>query len=370
MAMAGTANAGFSAETDGGYEFSVNGFVPVFAIWNSPDASGQDDNFSVTTGFNPATMNLNVAAPTSNGLDVSAHLSLNNHIGSGGTAAQNGGGVSNGGLEGRVAKFVVSGDFGTLDIGKGFGIIGTPAIGDAGSAKGVGLHGVPTGGNATAGHITTGYTYANFNPRVIYRSNDLGGFKFNVGAFNPSRPGAGYNVDTPRLEGNVIFGTDMFSVWVSGGTQSVNAATGSGNNDYTMSAVDVGGSLSVGGFGLRANYSQSSGWGTGPFAGGLVWAAGPDEQETDYDQYYVEGTFTSGPATVGLSYGVGDPEAPGVNADTQHELAMLFGRYAVTPQWDLLAEYQDRSVDQALRNPGSFGQTEYSAFILGSQFTF
>lgn len=203
MAMSSTASAELSFETESGWTFGLTGYVPVFAIASQVDADdgvdsmgnpvpAAEDNFAITTGFNPATLQFNVQAPTTNGLDVSGHVQVNNHIGGGGTDEQNGGFASaaseGDGIESRVAKLMVSGDFGTFDIGKGFGIFGTPAIGDEGSAMGVGDFGGIAGGNATGGRIGTGYFYANFNPRVIYITPDLGGLTAKVGIFNPTVP--------------------------------------------------------------------------------------------------------------------------------------------------------------------------------------
>ena len=209
--------AELSIETSEGWKFGVNGHVPVFAIFNDADAS-EEDAFRITTGFNPATAQFNIYAPTQNGLDVSAHFQLNSHL-AGADGVQNSGYGLEGkgrvsGVESRVAEVVVAGDFGTVNIGKGYGIFGTPAIGDHSSGMGVGFHD-PNSGASASGRIGNGYFYANFNPRVIYTSNDMNGLQYKIGAFQPEKPGADIRAETemPRIEANIVWTGDDYSLW-------------------------------------------------------------------------------------------------------------------------------------------------------------
>jgi len=378
MAMSSSAGAALTFDTDSGWAFGLTGYVPVFAIASQTDSKdsvdadgtvtrGADDNFAISTGFNPVTLQFNIQAPTTaNGIDVSGHFQVNNHIGGGGTDELNGGfdnPASDGnGIESRVAKLMVSGSFGTFDIGKGFGIFGTPAIGDEGSAMGVGDFGGIAGGSATGGRIGTGYFYANFNPRVIYIAPDLNGLQFKVGIFNPTVPtGGDYNAGTPRVEAGLTYSTDMFAVWTSGGYQNVEAVGGE-LEDYTQSGVDAGGSFSIGGFDIRGNYSITTN------TGGAVWGIAPEVDadgeaaDDEYHQWYVEPTYTLGSATFGVSYGEGELD---VSDATTRELTMGFVHYDVTEQFTLIGELQHSNVDG-----DDTSDANYDAFIVGSQFTF
>ena len=129
--MATTANATVVIESDSGWETSINGSIPVFVI--SSDHDDSESAFRIGSGFNPANINFNVAAPTTaNGLTVSGHFQVDTHLN-----APNG--VQNGGaFESRVAKIQVAGDFGTLIAGKDFGVFNSSAIGDKASQGGVG----------------------------------------------------------------------------------------------------------------------------------------------------------------------------------------------------------------------------------------
>ncbi|MEH6354679.1 MAG: hypothetical protein V7760_01460 [Marinobacter sp.] len=160
----------------------------------------------------------------------------------------------------------MAGNFGTVNIGKGFGIFGTPAIGDNGSALGVCLTGAgPDQVAATAGRIGNGYFYADFQPRVMYTSNNFGGFQFKVGVFSPSKIAnqADAEYDTPRVEANLVYSAENFSLRSSGFTQDVGSKTGT--NEYTMSGFDFGGSVSLGDLAVRGNYSMTSGTGDGEY---------------------------------------------------------------------------------------------------------
>jgi predicted porin len=226
----------------------------------------------------------------------------------------------------------------------------------------------PNQGDATAGRIGNGYFYANFNPRVTYTTPSMSGLQFKVGVFQPEKPrdasGPEFNPDefvdgdvgteTPRIEANLVWSSDLLTLWTSGFTQEVSSNEGQ-FDDFTMSGIDFGGAVSAGGFGLRANYAMTQGTGNFVFGGHGVQGG---SQEEDADQWYVEGTYSFNRATLGASYGEGSDDLTAVDTD----LAMLFARYQATDAWTLLLELQDfgSSADNA----------DYNAVIVGSQLTF
>jgi predicted porin len=347
-AFAAPVSAAATFESDSGWKAGFNGHIPIFAVLGSYDDPTDEDSFTITTGFNPATLQTNIYAPTQNGLTVSGHFQMNADIAPG---------DANANFRSRVSEIAVAGDFGTVNIGKGFGIFGVPAIGDNGSGLGVGLIGIggPDQVAATAGRIGNGYFYANFTPRVMYTSNNLGGLQFKAGVFSPSKVDgvADAEYSTPRIEGNVVYSADMFSLWSSAFTQDVDSKTGT-FDDYTMSGIDFGGSVSVGDLNVRGNYSMTSGTGNGVFAARL------DPNEEDASQWYVETTYQINRTTLGASYGEGEDDINSSANDT--DLTMIFARYAATDALTLMAEYTTLGTDG--------GQGEYDAIILGSQLTF
>ncbi|MCL7945853.1 porin [Marinobacter sp. ATCH36] len=353
--IAGAVTAPVSAdatfESDSGWKAGFNGHIPIFAVLGNYDDPTDEDSFTITTGFNPATLQTNIYAPMQNGLEVSGHFQMNADIAPG---------DANANFRSRVSEIAVAGDFGQVNIGKGFGIFGVPAIGDNGSALGVGLIGGPDQVAATAGRIGNGYFYANFTPRVMYTSNNLGGLQFKVGLFSPSKvdddttsldDDAEYSM--PRIEGNVVYTTDMFSLWSSAFTQDVDSKAGA-FDDYTMSGIDFGGSVALGDLNVRGNYSVTSGTGNGVFAARL------DPNEEDASQWYVETTYQINRTTLGASYGEGEDDINSSDNDT--DLTMIFARYAATDALTLMAEYTTLGTEG--------GQGEYDAFIVGSQLTF
>jgi predicted porin len=336
-----------SFESDNGWKAGFNGHIPIFAVFGNYDQPTDEDSFTITTGFNPATLQTNIYAPTQNGLEVSGHFQMNANIAPGDANAD---------FRSRVSEIAVAGDFGQVNIGKGFGIYGVPAIGDNGSALGVGLIGGPDQVAATAGRIGNGYFYANFTPRVMYTSNSLGGLQFKVGLFSPSKvddvTDAEYTM--PRIEANVVYSGDNFSLWSSGFTQDVDSKTGT-FDDYTMSGIDFGGSVSLGGLSVRGNYGMTQGTGNGVFAARL------DPNEEDASQWYVETTYQINRTTLGVSYGEGEDDFIAGDGDDT-DLTMLFARYAATDHLTLMAEYTTLGTGD--------GQGEYDAIIFGSQLTF
>lgn len=336
-----------SFESDNGWKAGFNGHIPIFAVFGNYDQPTDEDSFTITTGFNPATLQTNIYAPTQNGLEVSGHFQMNANIAPGDANAE---------FRSRVSEIAVAGDFGKVNIGKGFGIYGVPAIGDNGSALGVGLIGGPDQVAATAGRIGNGYFYANFTPRVMYTSNSLGGLQFKVGLFSPSKVDgvADAEYTMPRIEANVVYSGDNFSLWSSGFTQDVDSKTGT-FDDYTMSGIDFGGSFSLGGLSVRGNYGMTQGTGNGVFAARL------DPNEEDASQWYVETTYQINRTTLGVSYGEGEDDFIAGDGDDT-DLTMLFARYAATDHLTLMAEYTTLGTGD--------GQGEYDAIIFGSQLTF
>jgi predicted porin len=336
-----------SFESDNGWKAGFNGHIPIFAVFGNYDQPTDEDSFTITTGFNPATLQTNIYAPTQNGLEVSGHFQMNANIAPGDANAD---------FRSRVSEIAVAGDFGKVNIGKGFGIYGVPAIGDNGSALGVGLIGGPDQVAATAGRIGNGYFYANFTPRVMYTSNSLGGLQFKVGLFSPSKVDgvADAEYTMPRIEANVVYSGDNFSIWSSGFTQDVDSKTGT-FDDYTMSGIDFGGSVSFGGLSVRGNYGMTQGTGNGVFAARL------DPNEEDASQWYVETTYQINRTTLGVSYGEGEDDFIAGDGDDT-DLTMLFARYAATDHLTLMAEYTTLGTGN--------GQGEYDAIIFGSQLTF
>jgi hypothetical protein len=357
--------------TDTGWNVEVTGAFPVFLVTsNTNNYSSNGDNQVATrimSGFNPANITFSVHAPTQNGINVSGVFQINNHL--------QGPSIQNDGLfESRIADIIIAGDFGTFNVGKGFGIFNSSSIADAGSGLGVGRFGGPDAANATLGRIGTGYTYANFNPRITYTTPDMDGLTFKVGLINPEKPGGAGNrsaaieTATPRIEGQanylLSFDSGTAEFWASGLYQQVNVVAQ--DYSYNFSGWELGTKLSVDDFVLQGSYSQTNSIGADGLIGlNISGGSGLDQANIDGAQWYGEATYSFGDVTLGASYGEGSQQqgssAVGSAPDVTNKLAMGFARITITDHLQLMIELQDFA---------SEAQANYQAAILGTQLTF
>ena len=354
-------------QTDDNWQFEVTGQLPVFINLSNHDSYNSDgsDQFStrIMSGFNPGNITFNISAPEMNGLSVEAIFQINHHL--------QGASIQNDGLfEGRIADIRISGNFGTVNMGKGFGIFNSSSIGDAGSGMGIGRFGGPDAANATLGRIGTGYTYANFNPRVTYTTPDLGGFTLKTGIINPEKPDGPSDeirTTTPRLEAQanyiIPFGAGSIDLWAGGMAQNVDV--NSQDFDYTISGWDLGTRIHAGDLSLTGAYSETKGVGADGLIGLSLTGSALAQADVEATQWYTEATYTAGDFTLGASYGEGSQDANstvlGSSPDITNQLLMVFTRYKLTDQLILIGEVQDFESD---------AQANYRAFIAGMQFNF
>ncbi|HBQ60666.1 MAG TPA: porin, partial [Balneolaceae bacterium] len=198
---------------------------------------------------------------------------------------------------------------------------------------GVGRFGGPDAADATLGRIGTGYTYANFNPRITYTTPAINGFTVKAGLINPEKPSgtSQANVETPlpRLEAqaNYLFDMESGSIdfWAGGMLQNVNVV--SADYEYNISGWDAGARMSVSGFGFTGSYSQTSGVGADGLIGISLTGTGLAQAEVDAQQWYTEVTYAVQRTTFGVSYGEGSQDANstvvGSSPDIKNTLAML-----------------------------------------------
>ncbi len=358
---------GVNFDTDDGWRLSVTGRLPVFLVASGHNNYSTDngDQFAtrVMTGFNPPDITFKINAPEYDGVKVTGIFQINHHL--------HGPSVQNAGLfEGRVAEIQVEGNFGIINMGKGFGIYNSNSIADVGSAMGVGRFAGPDAANATLGRIGTGYTYANFNPRVVYTTPDLSGFSLKVGFINPEKPeGLSEEIETstPRVEAQADYAAEFdllhMHFWSGRMVQSVDVV--SENFKYNISGWDLGLRLTAGTFGFTGSYSETKGVGADGLIGLSLTGSGLSQAEVAATQWYTEATYTPGKLTLGTSYGEGvqdeNSTVLGNIPDIKNKLLLIFSRYEVTESLAMIAE---------LQNFASDAQSDYKALIAGMQFTF
>ncbi len=337
------------------WRHEVHGSLPVFFTYS--DTDGGEQGMRIMSGFNPASLSFSSFAPPQNDIEMSVTLQINSHLQ--GSQVQN-----SGAFESRVADIQIKGNFGQLNVGKGFGIFNSGAIGDAGSAKGVGhMPGGADQGNATNGHIGTGYVYANFNPRIIYSNQLDDNSRYIIGLFNPEEPANVGTVETklPRFEGQINLAMAAHEIWAGILFQPVESTV----EDYNIQAMDVGGQFKSGELGLRAAYTMTKGIG----ADGLYGFGGLSDAEVEGTQAYVEGTYQLDQVLLGISYGIGTQDsgtnASGAIPEIENTLIMLFSQKKITDNLHVMLELQTYDSE----TNGAATQ-EYMAFSTGKQVDF
>ncbi|MBL6935737.1 MAG: porin [Alphaproteobacteria bacterium] len=352
LAVAAPSEAKILLMGDGGWEVSFDGSVNSFynfvtteeltttdvatnATHTGQDADGEDTS-RITVGLLPAVWGMNVKAPTTNGLDMSARIGLypstqNNRRKN--TSQASTGGQNGGNLDLREIFFAVDGSFGQVLVGRTLGLYQGKNILTDMTLFGVGA-GAASGGGTTLGRIGWGYVYPNFNAGIRYTTPDFNGVKAQVGIFDPSTLGGGGGVtetSMPRLEAEVSYAGNMsgvsVSAWANGMFQTaqrsnseiqtlcglaINGGTSGGADTNTIacgvdSSIDVGG----GAFGLQLGYGGLTLTGSGYIGSGLGTTLMLDTDAIDakghargHNGYIAQGTYAFGQGTsIGASYG-------------------------------------------------------------------
>jgi len=401
MAVELTSSSGWSVSFDGNISAHI-----ISANASTLDGAPSDvTDTRITSGWNPSKFNAHFKAPEFDGLTITGNFQYATNI----TGANDDGfGSTNGNRnldnDVRVLQVDVSGAFGTVSIGRGWGIFDSQAIlNDVGSSIGTGeLCGTPASWNGgTCGRIGTGYHWTAFNSKIEYDTPDLGGFTARVGVFDPTNVGGEFTTSTPRFEAEGTyaqkFSAGAFKVWLGGAYQNLNSLASGPSS--SLSGINVGGHVDVGGLGLTASYTGTKGygggnssvWGAGGFVGGFGYGpangavscynndpgeGGGIQSATSSatsctavtaKQGYVEADYTFGNSLVGVSAGRGKQTADataGFDA-LQTDLDMAYWHQKLTKQFTLVVEY-DYFEGKSVGVPDN----KYSLFSVGGWFDF
>ncbi len=354
-----TASNGWSASFDG----NVSAHLIAASADTLDGVSSDAKQTRVTSGWNPSKFNAHFKAPEFDGITVSGNFQYATNI----TSTNNDGfGTTNGGQnlhnDVRVLEVDVSGAFGTVGIGRGWGIFNSQAvINDVGSGIGTGeLCGSPAGWNGgTCGRIGTGYHWTAFDSKIEYDTPDLGGLSARIGLFDPTNVGGAFNVKSPRLEGEATYASKFeggaWKLWVGGLYQGLDSLAGGPSSK--MSGFDGGVHADFSGFGLTGAYTSTKGfgggnsslWGAGSFKGGFGIGAGGGAVSctatsctaSSAKQWYVEADYTAGNALFGISTGQGKQDVDAVAGfnDLKSTLNMAYWHQKLTKQLTLVVEY-------------------------------
>jgi predicted porin len=317
-----------------GWSLSVSGSINQFATFT--DVEGGDNVNEVRDGLLPAFLNFDIKAPTMNGLDIAAHISISPSTN--GQSYQDGvGGALGNAMEQREVYFTVDGSFGQVLAGKALGLYGSHNILTDQTLFGVGYG---TGGNipTTLGGINLGYDYANWRSQIRYTTPDMNGFKAAFAVVDPNQGvslGANSDQEDFRYEGDLsyagAFDGGSYSAWLSAMHQS-NDSLADDNKAWT-----VGGTLKVGGFEAMAQYSDSE---QGDYAN-------PTASAFEYDQYIVQAGYRfAGTTLVSAQYNERTDENAALDGGDFDSEKWTVGIYHdVNSNLKLVAEYTDLEDD-------------------------
>jgi hypothetical protein len=262
-AMAAPAQA-VTVMAEDGWTLGVSGSINQFAVFTDND-NGDDVN-EIRDGLLPAFLNFDLKAPTMNGLDMAAHISI-----SPSTNADSYGLTStNTSIEQREVYFTVDGSFGQVLMGKALGLYGSHNILTEQTLFGVG-YGTGGNGQTTLGGIGLGYDYAAWRSQIRWTSPDMNGFKAAFAVVDAAGPGlllsgkptgpiitGNEETEEFRYEADLTYAGSFdggsFMAWASGAVQD--------HDDLGAGAEDarywtVGGTLKVAGFEFMAQYSDA-----------------------------------------------------------------------------------------------------------------
>lgn len=276
------ADAAFVVGGENGWQFSTDGFLNVFGVYQTtqkkPDnvvgggITGDDttkeaqQHFSVRTGLLPVGIGLNVKAPTTKGVDYAVRLGIYPSIqnsGSGRTdIAPN--------IDFREINFTADGKFGQILAGRAIGLYQAKNILTDMTLFGAGVVG-PVVNGPTMGHIGYGYLYPNFTAQFRYTTPDINGFKVALSVNDPYDIGAATVRNSPRIENEISYATTFnggtFQAWVSGlyQTAAFSEASAVRPGGHATSLGGAGGAQVVMG-GLECLLSGYGGQGLGMLA--------------------------------------------------------------------------------------------------------
>ena len=313
---------------------------------------GNSSQGNITTGL--LANYLTVSGKTrQNDLDVGFTISINPG------AATSNSGIQGSQQENRLA-FITFGDasWGSIKLGKDIGIYASDAILNDMTLLGVGGGAGSLSGNTTTlGRIGSGYVYADFKSMVAYSSPNWNGFSFTAGVTQgwnavAAAEGAGISslASTDRAGAGSAYeakasyewtGDVAGKVWASGISQKVTGFAGTIGSDRAT-AMDIGTTINLAGFGLTGYYGQGDGIGQTFLLRNGFDATG---KSRDSDQWYVQGTYALPGVGTKLGVSYGESTLDGNSVDTWSELEdsmWTVGAYhPITKHLNLVAEYSE-----------------------------
>jgi hypothetical protein len=316
------ATAGFVVGGENGWQFSTDGMINVFMVYDAKDqlqykngaikaASPYSElqSFRIRTGLLPSIFGFNVKSPTINGVDYAARLGLYPQIQNNGTRTGLGPGSpidSGTSLDIREVFFTADGKFGQFLIGRALNLYEGKNILTDMTLMGNGVPLNMTGGGVDLGHIGYGYTYTSFGPQFRYTTPDMSGFKVAFEIGDPSKIGGATTINQPRFETELSYAKDFgggnkLNSWLAGLYQEAKF-NGSGSKVSSLGGAG----------GVQAWFGPVevllSGWGGQAIGMTLTQDDGSALDAAGQERVAFGGlthvTYTIGKAKIGAQYGI------------------------------------------------------------------
>jgi hypothetical protein len=390
-----------------GWKFSTDGFLNVFATYESVDqrpdgvidgklggdqtGTGElQQQFRVRTGLLPVGVGFNIKSPTVDGVDYGIRLGIYPQV-------QNNGGSRTDispNIDFREVNMTADGKFGQILAGRAINLYQAKNILTDMTLFGAGVIG-PVDSGPTMGHIGYGYLYPNFGAQIRYTTPDLSGFKVAFSVNDTNNIGSATIRNVPRLESEISYSTAFaggtkLQAWVSGLYQRASFSeaetvtipvtlnpNGTITPEHTEPAVRPGGhATSLGGAGgvqlgmgpLDLLASCYGGKALGMLGLQGADALSADGEERDNWGFLTQATYMVTPAVkLGVNYGQSRAELAGNDTNLnimKQQAAVVAVTYSVNKFVQVIGEYtwaQDRWFNGATQdaNIGALGTFIY-----------
>ena len=355
-----------------GWEVSYGGFINLF--YTQSDFGGED-SAHLQQGLLPAFHTMVVKTPEVNGLTGTGQITFAVDSSSEKGSRLNKSGVFGTGsnIDMREVFFNVSGDFGTISVGRTLALFGRQSILKDLTLFGMGAMAGPDGGGTGLGRIGYGYVYPDFRTRFVYQTPDMNGFQLSVGIFDPQEPLAGAmpsETDTPQFQAEATFNSAFeggsFSGWAGflWQEQEIMAHDGTPGGDVESVGWNIGAQVAASGFSMTGQYYNGEALDTLLFNTGVLGGFGCNAsgcKEADNDGFYVQAAYTfNGTTKIGGGYGESKQDADAAYgiSELQGDLWTVGVYHDVNSWLKVIAEYGNYSND-------TLGQDDVDTFSIG-----
>jgi predicted porin len=262
-------------------------------------------------------------------------------------------------------------EFGTIKMGRDYGIFGYKAITTDMTINGVGAPVQATQrGRVTLGHIGAGYAYPNHYGQVVYTAPSVlpYGVGFDIGLMSPvadtpivADPRYSARA-TPQVQMQLTGTFEAVKGWVGYKTQHfepLDTTPGAPFGSLRMNAVEVGAQMDFGQFAFLANFQKGK---------GLGLLSDADQGNVKSTHYFLQGVYkVDEKLKIGLNWGESknEDDGPGTGGLEKNSNATLGVYYALNKALTLVGE-----LGQTRSHPFIGGSSHMNGIALGGFFSF